>query len=86
MKLKMNFKQTRATSAGNINSPNLLDEFCGGTYYFFTLHSLMNAPGGIVSPDCGQVKVNGYTFKGSNSFIFVFADLLLKERICSFKS
>ena len=25
MKLKMNFKQTRATSAGNIDSPNLLD-------------------------------------------------------------
>ena len=24
MKLKMNFKQTRATSAGDINSPNLL--------------------------------------------------------------
>ena len=28
MKLKMNFKQTRATSAGDINSPNLLVIFC----------------------------------------------------------
>ena len=28
MKLKMNFKQIRATSAGDINSPNLLVKSC----------------------------------------------------------
>ena len=37
------------------------------------------------------IKVNGYTFRRSNSFIFIFAShlisgQLLKKRICSFRS
>ena len=39
--------------------------------------------------ECNRVKVNGYTFKGSNSSILIFAFLpsrgpFLNERICNF--
>ena len=40
---------------------------------------------------CSSIKVNGYTFRGSNSAIFILTfflngGLLLKEKICSYRS
>ena len=56
MKLKINFKQTRATSAGDINSPNLLGKLC-----FVAVRRQANYPIPRYSPDYHLSQRVNYT-------------------------